>query len=99
MNSQKKVFEAPPLSYLIRALPGTKSRIPVQACFVLKSSKYDQLIHNIIIAEEVSELHISNGCTAANYYTEGKHISVTEVYVKKDASLTYTYDSQLGKRS
>jgi len=86
----KKVFEAPPLGYLIRAFPEAKSKMPVQACFVLKSSKYDQLIHNIIIAEEGSELHVTNGCAAANYYTEGNHISVTEVYVKKDASLTYT---------
>jgi len=86
----KRVHEAPPLGYLIRAFPGAKSKIPVQACFVLKSSKYDQLIHNIIIAEEGSELHITNGCAAANYYTEGNHFSVTEVYVKKDASLTYT---------
>lgn len=86
----KKVYEAPPLGYLIRAFPGAKSKIPVQACFMLKSSNYDQLIHNIIIAEEGSELYITNGCAAANYTTEGKHLAVTEVYVKKNASLAYT---------
>jgi len=86
----KKVHEVPPLGFFLRAFPHVKSKIPVQTCFVLKGSKYDQLVHNIIIAEEGSELYLINGCAAANYYTEGKHIAVTEMYVKKNASLTFT---------
>ncbi len=86
----RKVFNSPPMGYLIRSLPGAHSKVPVQACFYLKSSNFEQIVHNIIIAEEDSELHVINGCIAANYTTQGSHIAVTEMYVKKNASITYT---------
>jgi len=44
--------------YFIRALPGVKTDYPVQACLYLSKAKFAQNVHNIIIAEENSELHI-----------------------------------------
>ena len=44
--------------YVIRALPGTKSVYPIQACMYLDKDGLQQNVHNIIIAEEDSELHI-----------------------------------------
>ena len=48
-------------------------------------------MHNVIIAEEGSELHIITGCaTAAMIEREGLHIGISEFYVKKGAKITFT---------
>ncbi|MDX9804147.1 MAG: SufD family Fe-S cluster assembly protein, partial [Dehalococcoidales bacterium] len=51
--------------YFIRALPGKKSVFPVQACLYLAKTRLIQDVHNIVIAEEGSELHIITGCAVA----------------------------------
>ena len=51
--------------YFIRALPGQKTVYPVQACLYMDKPKVVQNVHNIIIAEEGSELHIITGCATA----------------------------------
>jgi Fe-S cluster assembly scaffold protein SufB len=76
--------------YVIRALPGSKVTFPVQACLYLEKEGSSQNIHNIIIAEEGSELHIINGCATAAHVTKGLHIGVSEFYVKKNAKLSFT---------
>jgi Fe-S cluster assembly scaffold protein SufB len=76
--------------YVIRALPGSKVTFPVQACLYLEKEGSSQNIHNIIIAEEGSELHIINGCATAAHVTNGLHIGVSEFYVKKNAKLSFT---------
>jgi len=80
----------PSNGYFIRALPNTKVIQPVQACLYLAHNKLAQRIHNLIIAEEGSELHIITGCTTAPMVASGLHIGVTEVYVKRGAKVTYT---------
>ncbi|MCS7122098.1 MAG: SufD family Fe-S cluster assembly protein [Archaeoglobaceae archaeon] len=74
--------------YFIRALPGEKIDIPVEACLYLKRA-LKQKVHNIIIAEEGSELNIISGCTA-HPSAVGMHIGVSEFFVKKNAKLTFT---------
>lgn len=76
--------------YFIRALPGKKSVLPVQACLYLAQSKLVQNVHNIIIAEEGSELHIITGCATASREEPGMHIGVSEFYVKRGAKVTFT---------
>lgn len=76
--------------YVIRALPGSKSVYPIQACLYLGKDGLQQNVHNIIIAEEGSELHIINGCTTSAHLKRGAHLGVTEYYVKKNAKLTFT---------
>ena len=76
--------------YFIRALPRTKVIQPVQACLYLAHDNLAQKIHNLIIAEEDSELHIITGCTTAPMIASGLHIGVTEIYVKRGAKVTYT---------
>jgi Fe-S cluster assembly scaffold protein SufB len=76
--------------YFIRALPGRKTVFPVQACLYLEKSKVVQNVHNIIIAEEGSELHIITGCATATREEPGLHIGVSEFYVKKGAKITFT---------
>ena len=75
--------------YFIRALPGVKSAFPVQACLYLAKNKLAQNVHNIVIAEENSELHIITGC-AASIDEPGLHLGVSEFYVKRGAKITFT---------
>ncbi len=76
--------------YFIRALPGAKSFFPVQACLYMKQQGLAQRVHNIIIAEEGSELHIITGCTSDATLPAGLHLGVSEFFVKKGAQVTFT---------
>jgi Fe-S cluster assembly scaffold protein SufB len=76
--------------YFIRSLPGQKSVYPVQACLYLAKAQAVQNVHNIIIAEENSELHIITGCTTAPRSDPGLHLGVSEFYIKKGAKVTFT---------
>jgi Fe-S cluster assembly scaffold protein SufB len=76
--------------YFIRTLPGYKTVYPVQACLYLAKAKLAQNVHNIIIAEENSELHVITGCTAASNEEAGLHLGVSEFYVKRGAKVTFT---------
>jgi len=76
--------------YFIRTLPGSKTIYPVQACLYLAKARLAQNVHNIIIAEENSELHIITGCTTASNEEAGLHLGVSEFYVKKGARVTFT---------
>jgi Fe-S cluster assembly scaffold protein SufB len=76
--------------YFIRALPGYKTIYPVQTCLYLAKARLAQNVHNIIIAEENSELHIITGCTTASNEEAGLHLGVSEFYIKKGAKITFT---------
>lgn len=80
----------PVRGYFIRALPGVKSEFPVQACLYMKSSDILQNVHNIIIAEEGSELDVVTGCAVGEKSSRGLHIGISEFYVKKNAKLSFT---------
>lgn len=76
--------------YFIRALPGTRLDVPVQACLYIEKQGAIQKVHNMIIAEEGSELHIITGCTTHPGVTSGMHVGISEFYVKKGATVTFT---------
>jgi len=76
--------------YFLRALPGAKVEFPLQACLYMTQDGLAQNVHNIIIAEEGSELHIITGCTTAPRVRTGLHIGVSEFYIKKNAMVTFT---------
>jgi Fe-S cluster assembly scaffold protein SufB len=76
--------------YFIRAKPGVKVIYPVQACLFIGTPQLAQNVHNIIIAEEGSELHIITGCTTAPEVKTALHIGISEFYVKKNAKLSFT---------
>jgi Fe-S cluster assembly protein SufB len=76
--------------YVIRALPGSKSIYPVQACLYLDKEGLQQNVHNIIIAEEGSELHIITGCSTSPHMKKGIHVGISEFFIKKNAKLSFT---------
>jgi Fe-S cluster assembly scaffold protein SufB len=93
-----RVKETPHEGYFIRSLPGAKSHQPVQACLYIASEKFSQHVHNIVIAEENSELHIITGCATAPHLVSGLHVGVSEFYVKKGAKLTFTMIHDWGEK-
>jgi len=76
--------------YFIRSLPGAKSIYPLQACLYLEEDNLSQDVHNIVIAEEGSELHIITGCATGPHVKSGLHVGISEFYIKKGAKLTFT---------
>ncbi len=82
--------EKPTEGYFIRSLKDTKIEKPVQACLHIAKEGFSQNVHNIVIAEENSEMHIITGCSTSSHLTSGLHVGVSEFYVKKGATLKYT---------
>jgi Fe-S cluster assembly scaffold protein SufB len=76
--------------YFLRALPGTKVALPLQACLYMEQDRLAQNVHNIIIAEEGSELNIITGCATGRQVRQGLHIGISEFYVKKNARISFT---------
>lgn len=76
--------------YVIRALPGSKSIYPIQACLYLDKEGLQQNVHNLIIAEEDSELHIITGCATSPHMKRGVHVGISEFFIKKNAKLSFT---------
>ena len=88
--------------YFIRVPAGKKSSLPVQTCLLLGSDKAFQTVHNIVIVEEGATLDIITGCTAKKGVEEGLHLGISEMYVKKGATLNFTmihnWAEQIGVR-
>ncbi len=82
--------------FVIIAKKGTKSIYPLQACLLMSDSPV-QYVHNLVIAEEGSELHIISGCTSATARSSGSHLGITEIYVGKNAKVTSTMIHNWGK--
>ncbi len=76
--------------YFIRSMPGSVVHYPLQACLYLSEDKLSQDVHNIVIAEEGSKLNIITGCATAPNVRSGLHVGVSEFYVKKGATLSFT---------
>jgi Fe-S cluster assembly scaffold protein SufB len=64
--------------------------MPVQACMFLKSERFTQKVHNIVIIEEGASMYMITGCSSARSATEGFHLGITEFFVKKGGYLNTT---------
>ncbi|MBU4184915.1 MAG: SufD family Fe-S cluster assembly protein [Proteobacteria bacterium] len=84
--------------YYIRSLQGVKTEYPIQACLYIAKNKFSQNVHNVVIAEEGSELHIITGCATAPHLVSGLHVGVSEFYVKKGAKLIFTMIHEWGEK-
>jgi Fe-S cluster assembly scaffold protein SufB len=76
--------------YFLRAQKGAKVEFPLQACLYMSEDGLAQNVHNVIIAEEDSDLQIITGCATAPKVNTGLHIGVSEFYIKRNARLTFT---------
>lgn len=70
--------------------PGVKIDLPLQAYFRLNVASIGQFERTLIIADEGSQIHYVEGCTAPIYTTDSFHSGVIEILVKKNARVRYT---------
>lgn len=76
--------------YFVRTEPGAVIPDPVQSCLLIKGEKVGQNVHNVVIVEENSELHIITGCAVSRETQAGAHLGISEFFVKKGGKLTFT---------
>jgi uncharacterized protein len=76
--------------YFIRTKKGATIPHPVQSCLFIKGQDVAQSVHNIVVAEEDSEVHIITGCATAHGVRSALHLGISEFYVKKNGRLTFT---------
>jgi Fe-S cluster assembly protein SufB len=70
--------------------PGVKVDVPLQAYFRVNAERMGQFERTLIIADEGSNAHYIEGCTAPVYTTESFHSGVIEIVVKRGARFRYT---------
>ena len=70
--------------------PGVDVEIPLQAYFRINAEALGQFERTIIIADEGSNVHYMEGCTAPQYTEWALHTGVIEIFVKAGAHARYT---------
>jgi Fe-S cluster assembly scaffold protein SufB len=76
--------------YFMRILPNAEVTFPLQSCLMITEKELEQRVHNIIIAEEGSKSNILTSCIQHPAAERGTHLGITEIYVKKAATLNFT---------
>ncbi|PIO08248.1 Fe-S cluster assembly protein SufB [Candidatus Pacearchaeota archaeon CG10_big_fil_rev_8_21_14_0_10_34_12] len=69
---------------------GVKVNLPLQAYFRMNAEKGGQFEHTLIIADEESEVHYIEGCSAPKYSTNSLHAGCVEIHVLKNARVRYS---------
>lgn len=69
---------------------GVKVDIPLQAYFRMNAKKAGQFEHTLIIADEGSEVHYIEGCSAPVYVENSLHAGCVEIHVLKGARVRYS---------
>ena len=68
----------------------TKVELPLQAYFRMNSKKSGQFEHTLIIADENSEVHYIEGCSAPQYNENSLHAGCVEIHILKNAKVRYS---------
>lgn len=76
--------------YFIRTEKGARVSEPVQTCLFIKGENTGQNVHNIVVVEENSEVHIITGCATSHGVVSALHLGISEFYIKKGGRLTFT---------
>lgn len=76
--------------YFIHVKEGMHVRDPIQTCMMIRTDKSVQHLHNIIIVDKDASLEMITGCSTNHGANDALHIGVSEIYVKKNASLTFS---------
>lgn len=69
---------------------GVHVTIPLQAYFRINAKNVGQFERTLIIADEGSNVHYVEGCTAPVYSSDSLHSAVVEIYCKKHSRVRYT---------
>ena len=69
---------------------GVKVTDPLQAYFRINAKNMGQFEHTLIVAEEGSEVHYIEGCSAPKYGEIGLHAGLVEIFVSAGAKVRYS---------
>ena len=70
--------------------PGVSVELPLQAYFRINAENMGQFERTLIIADQGSQVHYIEGCSAPVYTTDSLHSAVVEIVVGEGARVTYT---------
>ena len=70
--------------------PGVKVDMPLQAYFRINAENMGQFERTLIIADEGSQVHYIEGCSAPVYTTDSLHSAVVELVALPGSRITYT---------
>ena len=70
--------------------PGVKIDYPLQAYFRINTENMGQFERTLIIADEGSQIHYVEGCTAPTYSGASLHSAVVEIICKKNSRVLYS---------
>lgn len=70
--------------------PNVKVDMPLQAYFRMNAPGTGQFEHTLIIADEGSEVHYVEACSAPRYDVSNLHAGCVEIFVKWNARVRYT---------
>jgi Fe-S cluster assembly protein SufB len=70
--------------------PGVKVEMPLQAYFRINAENMGQFERTLIIADEGSQVHYIEGCSAPVYSTDSLHSAVVELVALPGSRITYT---------
>lgn len=70
--------------------PKVKVELPLQAYFRMNEPGTGQFEHTLIIADEGSEVHYIEGCSAPRYSVNNLHVGCVEIFVKPGAKVRYS---------
>ena len=69
---------------------GVHVTLPLQAYFRINAESFGQFERTLIIAEEDSSVHYTEGCTAPIYRTQSLHSAVVEIFAHPRSRVRYT---------
>ena len=93
---QKNTFKEY-IGYLI--LLAENSQSSVQTCFLTSKSGFEQNARNVIVVEENATLDIFTGCLSSNHVKGNIHSAITDIFVGKNAKLTFNMIHSWGETS
>jgi Fe-S cluster assembly protein SufB len=70
--------------------PGVNVEMPLQAYFRINAENMGQFERTLIIADEGSQVHYIEGCSAPVYSTDSLHSAVVELVALPGSRITYT---------
>jgi Fe-S cluster assembly protein SufB len=70
--------------------PGVKVEMPLQAYFRINAENMGQFERTLIIADEGSQVHYIEGCSAPVYSTDSLHSAVVELLALPGSRITYS---------
>lgn len=86
-----------PQGYFVRIRKGARILLPCQAAIFMASENRSQMVHNVVVLEEDSQLQMITGCVSGHSVYSGVHLSIDEQFVGKNAKLISNMVHSWGK--